>query len=116
MCGHLDFLWPFASQKKQINIVRYLSILGISTGLGIAILADIPIVATWQFCCLILPARFGWSACNCSGCCPGCQLIFHLAHQSACLPVLAASCHSCCRCLSVCLPACSAACSGVQPA
>ena len=20
MCGHLDFLWPFASQKKQINI------------------------------------------------------------------------------------------------
>jgi hypothetical protein len=76
MCGHLDFLWPFASQKKQTNVdfcsqlttlfwldfgvSTDLSIFegfGVFADLGVAILADIPIAAAWQFCCLILPAR-----------------------------------------------------------
>ena len=65
MCGHLDFLWPFASQKKQTNVAPDLSNLdvcsrlavlfgpdlGVSTGFGIAALgaaalADILIAAT----------------------------------------------------------------------
>jgi hypothetical protein len=25
ICGYLDFLWPFASQKKQINVIPILS-------------------------------------------------------------------------------------------
>ena len=46
MCGHLDFLWPFASQKKQTNVSGLADILEDLADLGVTILADILIAAT----------------------------------------------------------------------